>query len=784
MSTDRYHALAECERCPLRGQESYVPSSLGTGPVAVVGEAPGWQEVRAGAPFVGRSGAKLRQLIDQAGVDLDEASVMNTVCCLPARGDAVPIQAIKCCSERLRSELEGVEQVLALGRVASRGVVGRFLKITESPHIERDQWEGRRTVVAPHPAAILRGNTALEPRLLAGIQRLGQVDVSVTWEWPRYDYATSEAEALTALAAWTDPATGDDPVTVDVETVGSRKWERYNVERLRMVGLGRRSSDGYRILTIGECALEHASVRSTLAQMLVHRGIVAHHAMSDVPVLRWREVASRLTGDTMLAAIPLDETPGGKSLEALCARYPGLPRWKPVGADKASWYATCSEPELAYYNAQDVTATLVLEDYERGVGAWTHPLTGLLIPASTMLTNVHRRGMAVDDEALARVLSRYEEATERLHREVVTAFSGCLDHDVNPNAPHQVVAALAAVGIHTKDTRKETVRALIESAGTPVTDDEGKSSLEIEAIEATLVGCTSEPERSLLTLLAYRWWSKRMSTYLKPLAERQTSDRRVHGELNLHTSLTRLSGARPNMQNWPRAGGAREVFWAGPGRVFAKQDMSQAELRVIAVEVYQLTGDRSLLDVCIGGDLHAETANAVGITRVQAKTINFGIPYGRTEHGLIKGLNLPEQQSRQIVAAYFARFPGILEWQAEIRRKAQEDEALTTVFGRCFRPANVEMLDERQREEALRTLLSCIPQAVSSDINLTAAILADQRGVEVVNLVHDEVRAECDVGDEQEVLKILADCMLEASARYTDLIQFPVEQKVTTHWTD
>ncbi|MDP9424653.1 MAG: uracil-DNA glycosylase, partial [Actinomycetota bacterium] len=56
---------------------------FGEGPVgatvAIVGEAPGEQEDRAGKPFVGRAGKLLNELLEEAGIDRSEVYVTNTV---------------------------------------------------------------------------------------------------------------------------------------------------------------------------------------------------------------------------------------------------------------------------------------------------------------------------------------------------------------------------------------------------------------------------------------------------------------------------------------------------------------------------------------------------------------------------------------------------------------------------------------------------------------------------------------------------------------------------------
>lgn len=78
---------AKCSICPLRDQ---VPV-LGEGPlgaaVAVIGEAPGREEVKVGKPFVGRSGEALDNYLYEVGIPRSTVFVSNALCCFPPGGD-------------------------------------------------------------------------------------------------------------------------------------------------------------------------------------------------------------------------------------------------------------------------------------------------------------------------------------------------------------------------------------------------------------------------------------------------------------------------------------------------------------------------------------------------------------------------------------------------------------------------------------------------------------------------------------------------------------------------
>ena len=69
-----------------------------------------------------------------------------------------------------------------------------------------------------------------------------------------------------------------------------------------------------------------------------------------------------------------------------------------------------------------------------------------------------------------------------------------------------------------------------------------------------------------------------------------------------------------------------------------------------------------------GLDIHAMTASQVfGVpfegmdpaTRRRAKAINFGIIYGISAYGLANQLQVPQEEARAYISAYFERFPAV-----------------------------------------------------------------------------------------------------------------------------
>lgn len=77
--------LGECRACGLSKTRKNIVR--GEGPesprLVVVGEAPGKNEDAVGRPFIGRSGALLRETLSKAGIPPDDVFFTNTVLCRP-----------------------------------------------------------------------------------------------------------------------------------------------------------------------------------------------------------------------------------------------------------------------------------------------------------------------------------------------------------------------------------------------------------------------------------------------------------------------------------------------------------------------------------------------------------------------------------------------------------------------------------------------------------------------------------------------------------------------------
>jgi uracil-DNA glycosylase len=78
---------ALCDRCPLNGSTPVWGDGSTVRDLAIVGEAPGREEVNAGLPFIGRSGTYVENLLARHGLTRADVWIDNALLCFPEGGD-------------------------------------------------------------------------------------------------------------------------------------------------------------------------------------------------------------------------------------------------------------------------------------------------------------------------------------------------------------------------------------------------------------------------------------------------------------------------------------------------------------------------------------------------------------------------------------------------------------------------------------------------------------------------------------------------------------------------
>lgn len=171
----------------------------------------------------------------------------------------------------------------------------------------------------------------------------------------------------------------------------------------------------------------------------------------------------------------------------------------------------------------------------------------------------------------------------------------------------------------------------------------------------------------------------------------------VHATIKLAgTDTGRFSYSEPNLQNLPKEEEPDKLKepdeWEEwnvlpfPVRgslkprtkdhVFVMIDFNQQEFRLLL----DYAGEHELIRRIneFGEDVHQATADMVGITRKQAKTLNFALLYGMGVKKLAKSLNISGKEALAIKELYFSRLPKVAELIKQIIAKSSGHKSIMT----------------------------------------------------------------------------------------------------------
>lgn len=153
--------VAHCIQCELhKGRTQTV---FGTGDVnadwMIIGEAPGAEEDRQGAPFVGRAGKLLTAMLNAMGLMRDEVFIANILKCRPPNNRDPRPEEVRQCETYLKRQITLIAPkiIIAVGRVAAQNLLKVDTPIGKMRGV-RYEYPGTNipVVVTYHPAYLLR----------------------------------------------------------------------------------------------------------------------------------------------------------------------------------------------------------------------------------------------------------------------------------------------------------------------------------------------------------------------------------------------------------------------------------------------------------------------------------------------------------------------------------------------------------------------------------------------------------------------------------------------------
>ncbi|GAA8482398.1 DNA polymerase I [Helicobacter pylori] len=486
-------------------------------------------------------------------------------------------------------------------------------------------------------------------------------------------------------------------------------------------------------------------LQNTFSQMLQHAQIVGHDLKPLLSFLKAKYQVSleniRIQDTQILAFLKNPEKVG---LDEVLKEYL---KEDLIPHEKIKDFKTTSKAEKLERLDRELNALKRLCEYfekgglEEGLLALAREVE---TPFVEVLMGMEFQGFKIDVPYFKRLKQEFKNELHVLERQIL----GLIGVDFNLNSP------------------KQLSEILYEKLGLPKNKSHSTDEKSLLKI--------LDKHPSIALILEYRELNKLFNTYTTPLLRLKDKDDKIHTTfIQTGTATGRLSSHSPNLQNIPVRSPKglliRKGFIASSKEYcLLGVDYSQIELRLLA----HFSQDKDLMEAFLKGrDIHLETSKALfggdlaKEKRSIAKSINFGLVYGMGSKKLSETLNIPLNEAKSYIEAYFKRFPSIKDYLNRMKEEILKTSKAFTLLGR-YRVFDFTGANDYVKGNYLREGVNAIFQGSASDLLKLGMLKVSERfknnpSVRLLLQVHDELIFEIEEKNapelQQEIQRILND---------------------------
>lgn len=815
---DKQFSNKYCQKCKLY-KDINNPYLEGRGDknskLLLLGEAPGKDEDVHGQVFIGRSGQILQNVLNRNNISY---FISNAVKCRPTKNgkNTTPTPTeIKCCAPftiKLIKEIEPTV-IVTIGKIAMTQLLPLNLGITVARGKQFYHPELKAIIIPTyHPAYLGRANDRLLYQQFENDLKLAQ---RLVYRTPRRLISSTPVslEDPIDIKNYLEHLLTAPAVAIDIETEG------LDFKKDRITDISFCYSFGKGVHISWENMEDHFEL---LGQVLSSHKVkkVGHNFTFDMKFLRAQGFEiNNFNFDTLLAehtktmSFEGNEVTGLYKLKTMCWEYTELGGYeqtlgkggiveaqknrkntKQKNEDQTEQNYRCSQEEIdnkeldeynnyvdsmrnkkleesglepiEYYSALDADVTFRIYQKQRITieENYLWIFENIIIPLAYTLMKIEENGIKLNIDYMNSIyeenLGQINAYKEKLYKKA----GGKFDIDSTPQLRNFVFNILKVQPTDEFKTPK------------------GAYSLNVEALNYY-----SKKKPILKNILEYRKLAKQSSTYITGFKKHVSSEtHKVHPSyLQFSTATGRLSCVAPPIQTIPRDNRIRNMIIPNEGNKLLVADLSQIELRMLAM----ISNDQAMLAAFESGtDFHTATAckmfkipmdkfdkNFPKHTELRsvAKTINFGIVYGRGPGALAAQLEISFDEASKFINTFFTTYLGVKEWMASVINFTAQHGYVDTLYGRRRYLPKIHSSDSGERTKAERQAVNTIIQSSASDIN-NIALIRIQKFLDdsnhkalIVGCVHDSILLDCPESEIGVISKELISCMTNNIPRVT-----------------
>lgn len=393
------------------------------------------------------------------------------------------------------------------------------------------------------------------------------------------------------------------------------------------------------------------------------------------------------------------------------------------------------------------------------------------MPLVEVLGDMEYIGIEVDEDKLNELKTEFSSIIEKLESEIYEIAG----EKFNINSPKQL-------GV-----------ILFEKLNLPVI----KKTKTGYSTNAEVLEKLKDESPIIEKITEYRQIVKLNSTYVEGLLKIiNKNDNRIHSSFNQTITTTgRISSTEPNLQNIPvkleMGRNIRKVFVSKENTSLVDADYSQVELRVLA----HMSEDSTMIEAFKNKeDIHTKTASQVfnvdmnevsSKQRSEAKAVNFGIVYGKSDFGLSDDLNIPINVAKEYINSYFEKYSNIKSFMDETIKFAEENNYVKTILNRRRYIPEINNKNFMLRNAGKRAAMNAPIQGSAADIikiamvNVYKKLKNENLKSKLILQVHDELIVEA---YEDEIDKVKEIVIFEMENAVNLKVNLDVDLNIGKSW--